>query len=335
MKILVTGAAGFIGYHLAERLLQRGDEVVGIDNLNSYYDVTLKEARLARLAPREGFRFKRLDFADRDGMAALFARERFARVVHLGAQAGVRYSLSNPNAYVDSNLVGFMNILEGCRHSEVEHLVYASSSSVYGANSTMPFSVAQGVDHPVSLYAATKKANELMAHTYSHLYRLPTTGLRFFTVYGPWGRPDMAYFSFTRDILAGRTIDVYNHGQMRRDFTYIDDIVEGVMRTTDRPAAVNREWSSANPDPRSSLAPYRVYNIGNSEPVELLEMISTLERHLGRTANVRLLPMQPGDVLATFADVSDLERDVGFRPGTPLTTGLGRFATWYREYYQV
>jgi UDP-glucuronate 4-epimerase len=333
VKILVTGAAGFVGYHLARRLLSRGDDVVGLDNMNAYYDPSLKEARLAQLTAVPGFRFVRLDLADREGMAALFAEERFARVAHMGAQAGVRYSLSNPLAYADSNLTGFLNVLEGCRHAGVEHLVYASSSSVYGANTTMPFAVGQTVDHPVSLYAATKKANELMAHTYSHLYGLPTTGLRFFTVYGPWGRPDMAYYSFTRNILAGDQIDVYNNGQMRRDFTYVDDVVEGIVRTLDRPAQPDPEWSSSAPDPRSSRAPYRVYNIGNNEPVELLEMISTLERHLGRQAKIRLLPMQPGDVLATYADVTDLQRDVGFRPSTPLAEGLRRFVSWYREYH--
>jgi UDP-glucuronate 4-epimerase len=335
MRILVTGAAGFVGFHLTQRFLARGDEVVGIDNLNSYYEVSLKEARLAQLNALPRFAFQRLDLADREGMAALFAREKFDRVVHMGAQAGVRYSITNPQAYVDSNLIGFMNILEGCRHSNVPHLVYASSSSVYGANTKMPFAVGDSVDHPVSLYAATKKANELMAHTYSHLYKLPTTGLRFFTVYGPWGRPDMAYFSFTRDILAGKTIDVYNSGQMRRDFTYIDDIVEGVVRVTDAIAQPNPTWSGDAPDPGTSYAPWRVYNIGNNNPVELMEMISLLEKHIGKKANLRMLPMQPGDVLATFADVSALEHDVGFRPSTALGEGLERFAAWYREFYGV
>jgi UDP-glucuronate 4-epimerase len=333
MRILVTGAAGFVGFHLTQRFIARGDEVVGIDNLNSYYEVSLKEARLAKLNALPRFSFQRLDLADREGMAALFAREKFDRVVHMGAQAGVRYSITNPQAYVDSNLIGFMNILEGCRQNSVPHLVYASSSSVYGANTKMPFAVGDSVDHPVSLYAATKKANELMAHTYSHLYKLPTTGLRFFTVYGPWGRPDMAYFSFTRDILAGKTIDVYNNGQMRRDFTYIDDIVEGVVRVTDAIAQPNPSWSGDTPDPGTSYAPWRVYNIGNNNPVELMEMISLLETHIGKKANLRMLPMQPGDVLATYADVSALERDVGFRPSTPLDEGLKRFAAWYREYY--
>ncbi len=333
MRILVTGAAGFVGYHLTQRFVERGDEVIGIDNLNSYYDVSLKEARLRELNALARFEFRRMDLADREAMAALFAREKFDRVVHMGAQAGVRYSITNPQAYVDSNLIGFMNILEGCRHSNVPHLVYASSSSVYGANTKMPFAVGDSVDHPVSLYAATKKANELMAHTYSHLYKLPTTGLRFFTVYGPWGRPDMAYFSFTRDILAGKTIDVYNNGQMRRDFTYIDDIVEGVVRVTDAIAKPNPNWSGDAPDPGTSYAPWRVYNIGNNNPVELMEMISLLEKHLGTKASLRMLPMQPGDVLATYADVSALENDVGFRPSTPLDEGLGRFASWYRGYY--
>src|SRR5215204_5009993 len=296
MKILVTGAAGFIGFHLARRLLARGDEVVGIDNLNAYYPVALKEARLRQLEPLAGFRFERLDVADHEGMAALFARERFDRVAHLAAQAGVRYSLTNPHAYVDSNLVGFMNVLEGCRHNGVEHLVYASSSSVYGANTAMPFSVHQVVEHPISLYAATKKANELMAHTYSHLYRLPTTGLRFFTVYGPWGRPDMALFLFTRAILAGEPIDLYNDGDMLRDFTYVEDIVEGVVRVLDRVAAPNPEWNGDEPDAGTSSAPYRLYNIGNNDPVPLKRMVATLETKLGRRAQVRLLPMQPGDV---------------------------------------
>lgn len=335
MKILVTGAAGFIGSHVAHLLLDRGDEVVGLDNLNDYYDVSLKEARLARLTARAGFRFVRLDVADRQGMSALFRHERFDRVIHLAAQAGVRYSLQDPHSYIDSNVVGFMNVLEGCRHNEVEHLVYASTSSVYGANTKMPFSESHNVDHPLAIYAATKKANELMAHTYSHLYGLPTTGLRFFTVYGPWGRPDMAVFLFTKAILEGRPIDVFNHGDMRRDFTYIDDIVEGVVRTADRPAAPDPAWSGAAPDPGTSSAPFRVYNIGNNQPVELMRMIEILEAALGRKAEKNLLPMQPGDVPATYADVDDLERDVGFRPSTPLDVGIGRFVEWYREYYQV
>jgi len=334
-KILVTGAAGFIGYHLSERLLAEGYEVVGLDNLNSYYDVTLKESRLARLQGQPGFRFVRLDLADRAGIEALFAAERFDRVVNLAAQAGGRYSLTNPHAYIDSNLVGFTNILEGCRHHGVAHLVYASSSSVYGANTRMPFSVHDNVDHPVSLYAASKKANELMAHTYSHLYRLPTTGLRFFTVYGPWGRPDMALFLFTRAILEGRPIDVFNHGRMQRDFTYIDDIVEGVYRVTLRTAAPDPRWSGDAPDPGTSAAPYRIYNIGNNQPVRLLDMIATLERALGREAQKNMLPLQPGDVPATYADVDDLMRDVGFRPGTSIEAGIDRFVRWYRDYYRV
>lgn len=334
-KLLVTGAAGFIGYHLAKRLLDRGDEVVGLDNLNDYYDVSLKQARLAQLVGHPNFRFARMDLADRAGMAGLFAAEGFAKVVHLAAQAGVRYSLENPHAYVDSNLVGFVNVLEGCRNGGVQHLVFASSSSVYGANTRMPFSIHHNVDHPVSLYAATKKANELMAHTYSHLYRLPTTGLRFFTVYGPWGRPDMALFLFTKAILAGRPIDVYNFGKMRRDFTYIDDIVEGVIRVTDRVATPNPEWSSDSPDPGTSAAPYRNYNIGNNQPVELLHLIETLEKALGRKAEKNLLPIQPGDVPATFADVDDLVRDVGFKPATSIEEGVARFVEWYRGYYRA
>ncbi len=334
-KTLVTGAAGFIGYHTCERLLARGDEVVGLDNVNDYYDPTLKEARLARLAPHAGFRFVRLDLADRDGMERLFRTGRFERVIHLAAQAGVRYSLTHPHAYVDSNLVGFLNVLEGCRHHGVRHLTYASSSSVYGANTAMPFSVHQNVDHPVSLYAATKKANELMAHTYSHLYGLPTTGLRFFTVYGPWGRPDMALFLFTKAILEGRPIDVFNHGKMQRDFTYIDDIVEGVVRTSDHVAQPDPAWDGAHPDPATSRAPYRIYNIGNNNPVELMHLIATLEAALGRTAEKRMLPMQPGDVPATYADVEALVQDVGFAPKTPIETGVGRFVRWYREYYHV
>jgi len=334
-KLLVTGAAGFIGYHLVERLLARGEEVVGLDNLNDYYDVTLKQARLDRLIGRPNFRFVQMDLADRAGIAGLFAAGKFEKVVNLAAQAGVRYSLENPHAYIDSNLVGFANILEGCRHNGVEHLVFASSSSVYGANTRMPFSVHDNVDHPVSLYAATKKANELMAHTYSHLYRLPTTGLRFFTVYGPWGRPDMALFLFTRAILAGKPIDVYNFGRMRRDFTYIDDIVEGVIRVTDHIATPNPHWSGDHPDPGTSAAPYRNYNIGNNQPVELLHLIGILENALGRKAEKNLMPMQPGDVPATFADVNDLVRDVGFQPATPIEEGVARFVEWYRGYYRV
>ena len=334
-KILVTGAAGFIGYHTATRLLERGDTVVGVDCVSDYYDVRLKEARLARLRPHASFRFEKLDVADRDQMTALFARERFDRVVHLAAQAGVRYSLTNPHAYVDSNLVGFLNILEGCRHNPVEHLVYASSSSVYGANTHMPFAVHDNVDHPVSLYAATKKANELMAHCYSHLYDIPTTGLRFFTVYGPWGRPDMALFLFTKAILEGREIDVFNHGRMQRDFTYIDDIVEGVIRVTDNVAKSDPRWSGDAPDPATSRAPYRLYNIGNNSPVQLGRMIEVLEEALGRTAKKRMLDMQPGDVAATYADVEDLERDVGFRPATSIEEGVRRFVEWYRSYHGI
>ena len=334
-NLLVTGAAGFIGFHTAKRLLDRGDAVVGLDNLNEYYDVRLKHSRLAQLEGRPGFRFVKLDLADRSDMAELFRGEQFDGVVHLAAQAGVRYSLTNPQTYIDANLVGFGNILEGCRHSAVRHLVYASSSSVYGANTAMPFSIHQNVDHPLSLYAATKKANELMAHTYSHLYGLPTTGLRFFTVYGPWGRPDMALFLFTKAILEGRPIDVFNHGNMRRDFTYIDDIVEGVVRTLDRTAEPNADWSGDAPDPGTGEAPYRLYNIGNNRPVELLHLIETLEACLGRKAERNMLPMQPGDVPATFADIDDLARDVGFRPGTTIEEGVARFVAWYREYHGV
>jgi UDP-glucuronate 4-epimerase len=335
MHVLVTGAAGFIGFHVCRKLLERGDRVTGLDNVNDYYDVSLKEARLAQLTPHPSFAFHRLNLADRDGMARLFQEGRFGVVIHLAAQAGVRYSLTNPHAYIDSNLVGFLNVLEGCRHTQVGHLAYASSSSVYGANTRMPFSVHDNVDHPVSLYAASKKANELMAHAYSHLYGLPTTGLRFFTVYGPWGRPDMALFLFTRAILAGRPIDVFNEGRMQRDFTYIDDIVEGVVRVADRPAALDPAWTGSAPDPGTSSAPYRVYNIGNHQPVELLHLIAVLERSLGRTAERNLLPMQPGDVPATYADVDDLSRDVGFHPATPIEEGVRRFVEWYRAYYGV
>jgi UDP-glucuronate 4-epimerase len=334
-RCLVTGAAGFIGYHTAERLLARGDQVLGLDNLNPYYDPTLKAARLERLRRHEGFRFVKLDLADRAGMERLFADERPEVVIHLAAQAGVRYSLTNPHAYVDSNLVGFTNILEGCRHNGVRHLTYASTSSVYGANTSMPFSVHDNVDHPLTLYAATKKANELMAHTYSHLFGLPTTGLRFFTVYGPWGRPDMALFLFTKAILEGRPIDVFNHGQMLRDFTYVDDIVEGVVRAADRTATPNAAWSGADPDPATSAAPYRLYNIGNHSPVPLLRMIEVLEECLGMKAEKNMLPMQPGDVPATCADVEALMNDVGFKPDTPIETGIARFVDWYREYYKV
>jgi UDP-glucuronate 4-epimerase len=332
-KYLVTGVAGFIGYHTAERLLARGDTVVGLDNLNSYYSVQLKRDRLARLTGKPGFKFEPVDLVDRDGLKQLFAREKFDIVIHLAAQAGVRYSLTNPEAYVDSNLVGFVNILEACRHHGVKHLTYASSSSVYGANTVMPFSVHHNVDHPVSLYAATKKANELMAHTYSHLYKLPTTGLRFFTVYGPWGRPDMALWIFTEAILSGKPIQVFNEGKMRRDFTYVDDIVEGVIRTADHVATPNPQWTSAHPDPATSFAPYRVYNIGNNQPVELMEMIETLERHLDMKAVKEMLPMQPGDVPATFADVDDLVADVGFQPRTSIDEGVGKFVKWYRDYH--
>jgi UDP-glucuronate 4-epimerase len=333
-NILVTGAAGFIGFHLSRRLMARGDRVVGVDNMNAYYDPALKEARLSILRAEAGsFEFERLDLSHRDETAELFQRLRPDVVVHLAAQAGVRYSLTNPHAYTASNIDGFLNILEGCRHTNVGHLVYASSSSVYGANTAMPFSVHQNVDHPVSLYAATKKANELMAHCYSHLYGLPATGLRFFTVYGPYGRPDMALFLFTRAILEGRAIDVFNSGRMRRDFTYIDDIVEGVIRVADQPATPSPDWTGDNPDPATSSAPHRVYNIGNNSPVELMELIGTLERHLGKQAVKNFLPMQSGDVPATFADVSDLERDTGFRPSTPIDVGVSRFVKWYRDFY--
>ena len=334
-RILVTGAAGFIGYHTAERLLARGDEVIGLDNVNDYYDVRLKEARLARLAHHPGFRLVRIGLEDRAAMEHFFASERPEMVIHLAAQAGVRYSLTHPHAYVESNLVGFMNVLEGCRHNGVRHLTYASSSSVYGANTDMPFSVHDNVDHPLSLYAASKKANELMAHTYSHLYGLPTTGLRFFTVYGPWGRPDMALFLFTKAILEGKPIDVFNHGQMKRDFTYVDDIVEGVVRVSDAIASPNAEWSGDSPDPGTSRAPYRIYNIGNNSPVELMRMIEVLESCLGKTAVKNLMPLQPGDVPATYADVEDLVRDVGFAPATPIEVGVGRFVEWYREFYGI
>ena len=332
-RVLVTGAAGFIGSHLAHRLLDRGDEVVGVDNLNDYYDIRLKQDRLARLTSRENFSCHRLDVADRSGMEAVFGESKVDRVVHLAAQAGVRYSIENPHAYVDSNLVGFVNVLEGCRHNGIEHLAYASSSSVYGSNRTVPFSVHHNVDHPISLYAATKKANELMAHTYSHLYGLPTTGLRFFTVYGPWGRPDMALFLFTEAILAGRPIDVFNNGQMRRDFTFVDDIVEGVVRVLDRTAAPDDTWQATSPDPAGSSAPYRVYNIGNNEPVELMHLIETIENCLGMRAKKNMMPMQPGDVPETHAVFDDLERDTGFRPSTSIEEGVGRFVEWYRAYY--
>jgi len=335
MKILVTGAAGFIGFHTARRLLARGDEVVGLDNLNEYYDVRLKQARLAQLEAAPGFRFVKLDLADRTGMPALFAAERFERVVHLGAQAGVRYSLENPHAYVDSNVTGTTNVLEGCRHTGVGHLVFASTSSVYGANTQMPFSVHQGVDHPLTFYAATKRANELMAHNYAMLFRLPVTGLRFFTVYGPWGRPDMALFLFTKQILAGQPIDVFNHGRHQRDFTYVEDIAEGVIRALDRPATPDPAWNSADPDPATSSAPFRLYNIGNNRPVQLLRYIEVLEACLDKKAEMNLLPLQPGDVPDTWADASDLVRDVGYEPQTPVEEGVRRFVEWYRGYYGV
>ncbi len=335
MKILVTGAAGFIGMTTSLRLLARGDEVVGLDNLNDYYEVSLKENRLKRLTALPGFRFVKLDVGDRAGMEKLFAEEKFDKVIHLAAQAGVRYSIQNPHAYVDSNLVGFINILEGCRHNQVQHLVYASSSSVYGGNTKMPFSEHDSVDHPVSLYAATKKANELMAHTYSHLYGLPTTGLRFFTVYGPWGRPDMALFLFTKAILEGRPIDVFNHGNMKRDFTYIDDIVEGVIRVMDRNAAANPEYDPIAADPATSNVPYRVFNIGNNNPVQLLDFIGAIENALGMKAEKRLLPLQDGDVPATYANTDLLNDWVGFVPGTSVEDGVGRFVSWYRDYYKV
>lgn len=335
MKILVTGAAGFIGAALSIRLLERGDEVIGIDNLNDYYDVNLKLARLKRLNNYHRFNFLKLEIADKQAVEALFAREKVQRVMHLAAQAGVRYSLTHPHTYVDSNLVGFINILEGCRHNGIEHLAYASSSSVYGANTKMPFSIHDNVDHPVSLYAASKKANELMAHTYSHLYNLPTTGLRFFTVYGPWGRPDMSLFMFTRNILEGKPIDVFNYGNHRRDFTYIDDIVEGVIRVIDKPARINRDWSGKSPDSGTSRAPYRLYNIGNNNPVHLLTFIEILEKCLGKEAIKNLLPLQPGDVPDTYADVSDLVNDLGYKPTTLLETGISNFVEWYRNFYKI
>jgi len=330
---MVTGAAGFIGYHVCARLLARGDRVVGVDNMNDYYDPALKQARLDRLTSLRGFQFHQVNLADRDSTAQLFEEDRPEAVINLAAQAGVRYSITHPHVYIESNLVGFLNILEGCRHSGVEHLVYASSSSVYGSNTVMPFSVHQNVDHPLSLYAASKKANELMAHTYSHLFRLPTTGLRFFTVYGPWGRPDMAIFLFTRAILEGRPIDVFNFGRMKRDFTYVEDIAEGVIRVLDHPPTPNPDFSSRTPDPASSSAPYRLYNIGASEPVDLLYVIALLEKALGRPAQRNLLPMQPGDVPETYADVEDLANEIGFRPGTSIETGTQRFVEWYRSFY--
>jgi UDP-glucuronate 4-epimerase len=335
VSVLLTGAAGFIGYHVAQRLLADGERVIGLDNLSDYYDPALKQARLDRLTPHDAFRFERVDISDRTTMVEVFRRHRPARVVHLAAQAGVRYSIVNPLAYADANLVGFLNVLEGCRHQGVEHLVFASSSSIYGANTRLPFSVHDNADHPLSLYAATKKANELMAHCYAHLYSLPCTGLRFFTVYGPWGRPDMALFLFTRAILEDRPIDVFNEGRMQRDFTYIDDVVEGVVRVLARPPRPDPAWSGDRPDPGTSRAPYRVYNIGNDRPVELLRYIEVLEERLGRTAKKNLLPLQPGDVSVTRADVDDLARDFGYRPQTTVEEGVARFVEWYRSYYGV
>ncbi len=335
MKILVTGAAGFIGFYTAKQLLERGDTVVGLDNFNDYYDVRLKESRAAVLDPFDNFSMVRLDLADRAGMEALFADEKFDKVVHLAAQAGVRYSIENPHSYIDSNIVGTMNVLEGCRHNGVQHLVYASSSSVYGANAAMPFSIHQNVDHPLALYGASKKANELMAHTYSNLYDLPTTGLRFFTVYGPFGRPDMALFLFTKNILEGKPIDVFNYGNHRRDFTFVEDIVEGVIRTMDRTAEPNPDWDPMQPDPGTSRAPYRIYNIGNQQPVELMRYIEVIEECVGKTAEKNLLPMQPGDVPDTYADVEDLVADVDYRPNTPIEEGVKRFVDWYLDYYDI
>ena len=332
--LLVTGVAGFIGFHTAMRLLERGERVIGLDNVNDYYDVRLKKARLAKLKPFKQFTFTKTDLVDRVKMRRLFATHPIAKVIHLAAQAGVRYSLVNPHAYTDSNIEGFLNILEGCRHAKVGHLVYASSSSVYGGNTQMPFSIHDNVDHPVSLYAASKKANELMAHCYAHLYGIPCTGLRFFTVYGPWGRPDMALFIFTKAILEGKPIEVYNHGKMARDFTYVDDIVEGVIRTLDHQATPNQTWSGDRPDPGTSSAPARIYNIGNHQPVELLRFIEVLEQAIGKQAKKKLLPIQPGDVPATYADIEDLSRDVGFKPVTPIELGIPRFIEWYREFYK-
>lgn len=338
MKVLVTGAAGFIGFHVSQYLLNRGDTVVGLDNLNDYYDVRLKKDRLKQLAANKSaddFTLHQLELSDRQGVEALFAEQKFDKVVHLAAQAGVRYSIENPHAYIESNIVGFTNIIEGCRHNRVQHLVYASSSSVYGMNEAMPFSVHDNVDHPVSLYAASKKSNELMAHTYSHLYGLPTTGLRFFTVYGPWGRPDMALFLFTKAILEDKPIDVFNYGKHRRDFTYIDDIVEGVVRTLDHTAAANSDWSGQHPDPASSKAPYKIYNIGSNNPVELMRYIEILEQCLGKTAEKNLLPMQPGDVPATYANVEALIKDVDYKPSTKVEQGIAQFVQWYKGYYSV
>lgn len=333
MRILLTGAAGFIGFHVAKKLCERGDFVVGLDNLNDYYEVSLKEARLQQLKNYDNFTFLKNDISDRDAIQNIFKKHDFKKVIHLAAQAGVRYSLTNPHAYIDSNLVGFINILEGCRSASVEHLTYASSSSVYGANKKLPFSVHDNVDHPLSLYAATKKANELMAHSYSHLYQLPTTGLRFFTVYGPWGRPDMALFTFTKSILEDKPIDVFNYGNHNRDFTYIDDIVEGIIRTHDNSATPNPVWCGETPDSATSAAPWRVYNIGNSKPVKLLDYIHTIEKNLGKQAQLNLLPMQPGDVPDTFADVEALMKDVGYKPNTSIETGIKNFIDWYLSYY--
>jgi len=335
MKVLVTGSAGFIGSSLTQRLLARGDEVIGLDNLNDYYEVQLKRDRLAKLTPHENFTEAHIDLEDTDAVSALFKKYKPQRVVNLAAQAGVRYSLENPQSYINSNLTGFLNILEGCRHNKVEHLVYASSSSVYGANTNMPFSVHSNVDHPVSLYAASKKANELMAHNYSHIFNIPTTGLRFFTVYGPWGRPDMALFIFTRKILAGEPIDVFNYGKHRRDFTYIDDIIEGVIRTLDQVASPDQTWDGKNPDPATSKAPYRIYNIGSNNPVELLRYIEVLEECLGKKAEKNLLPLQPGDVPDTYADVDALVKDVDYKPSTKIEDGIANFVKWYRDYYKV
>jgi UDP-glucuronate 4-epimerase len=333
--VLVTGAAGFIGFHVTQRLLAEGRQVIGIDSLNNYYDPQLKQARLAMLQAQPGFTFRKLDLADRAAMKDLFAAYRFPAVVHLAAQAGVRYSLENPHAYVDANLEGFINVLEGCRHHGCGHLLFASSSSVYGANTKLPFSVKDNVDHPISLYAATKKANELMAHSYSHLYRLPTTGLRFFTVYGPWGRPDMAMFIFAKAILAGQPVRLFNHGRMRRDFTFVEDVVQAVVRLVGRPPQGNPDWDGNRPDPATSKAPWTVYNIGNNHPEELTHVISLLEKEFGRPAIKEMLPMQPGDVEATYADVADLERDIGFKPATPIEDGIARFAKWYRDYHRI
>ncbi len=334
-KILVTGVAGFIGFHLCKRLIERGDEVIGIDNINDYYDIKLKFDRLRQIEGCKNFQFIKIDISDREGVSKLFSEKEFDIVVNLAAQAGVRYSLKNPYAYIDSNISGFLNILEGCRHTKIKHLVFASSSSVYGANTKMPYSVHHNVDHPVSLYAATKKANELMAHTYASLYHIPCTGLRFFTVYGHWGRPDMAYFLFTKAIIEGKPIDVFNYGKMKRDFTYIDDITEGIVRVMDKIPEPNQNWSGNNPDSATSYAPYKLYNIGNNNPVELMRFIEVLEVFIGKKAKKNLLPLQPGDVPATFADVDDLVKDAGFKPSTTIEAGLGRFVAWYKDYYKI